>query len=138
MSARLVAAFRGPAHCRREAGAVQWSLAGEDRESGARLEVLLCGTAGLQLPEQLAAPELYESGGDAGDTRWELRSAGSLIPTGARAAQVHRDASAAFARVLPRFDAPWRVRAGWTLLLNLLRLPGAARLLRRLRARGAR
>ena len=147
MNGRRVAAFRGAAQCRRETGAITWSLAGADRDSGTPLEVLLSGAAGLQLPSQLPAPELYEldgdalasnGGGDAGDTRWELRSDGRVIPTGARAVQVHRDASAAFARVLPRFEVPWRVRAGWRLLLNLLRLPGVARLLGWLRARGAR
>ena len=136
MSARLVAAFRGPARCRSEAGAIQWSLAGADRDSGAPLEVLLCGAQGLQLPAELPAAELYESA-EAGSTRWELRSDGRVIPTGARAVQVHRDAAAAFAGVLPRFDAPWKVRFGWWLVLNLLRLPGAACLLRWLRARGA-
>jgi hypothetical protein len=136
MSARLVAAFRGPAQCRREAGAIQWSLAGVDRDSDAPLEVLLCGATGLALPAQLPAPELHEER-DAGTTRWELRSDGHVIPTGAHAVQVHRDASAAFASVLPRFGVPWTVRLGWLLLLNLLRLPGVARLLRWLRARGA-
>jgi hypothetical protein len=137
MSTRLVAAFRGHAQCRREAGAIQWSLVGLDRDSGTPLEVLLSGATGLALPAQLAAAELYESG-DAAATSWELRSAGRVIPTGARAVQVHRDAAAAFAGVLPHFPAPRRVRLGWLLLLNLLRLPGAARLLGWLRARGAR
>jgi hypothetical protein len=137
MSMRRVAAFRGDAQCRRERGAIQWCLAGVDRDSGAPLEVLICGAAGLTLPSVLPEAELYESDG-AGSSSWELRSAGRVIPTGARAVQVHRDAAAAFDSVLPRFGVPWRARIGWLLLLNLLRLPGTARLLARLRARGAR
>jgi len=139
MSARLVAAFRGHAQCRREAGAVQWSLRGIDREGGMPLEVLVSGAPGLQLPEQLASAELHELHELAADgtARYELRSAGRAIPIDARAVQVHRDVGDAFAGVLPRFGVSWRVRLGWLLLLNLLRVPGAARLLGRLRARGA-
>ena len=131
MSAQLLAAFRGVAHCRRGDGAVQWSVCGEDRDSGVRLEVLLSGAAALQLPAQIAAPELYASNG-AG---WELRSRSQAWPLPVRAVQVHRDAAAAFASALPRVAAPWRTRAGWIVLLNLLRVPGLARLLDRLRGR---
>jgi len=49
--------------------------------------------------------------------------------------QVHRAAAAAFAAALPRISPPWTTRAGWWLLLNLLRLPGMAKLLQSLRAR---
>ena len=137
MNERVVAAFRGDAQCRRGVGAIQWSLSGVDRDSGVPLEVLLCGVGALALPSLLAAAELHERR-EGATTSWELRSEGRVIPTGARAVQVHRDATAAFASVLPRFDVPWRVRVGWLLLLNLLRLPGAPRLLQWLRARGAR
>jgi len=136
MNERLVAAFRGHARCRRESGAVQWSLVGIDRDDGAPLEVLLSGAAALQLPAELAAAELHVSD-EAGNARWELRSAGRVIPVGARAVQVHRGAAAACASALPGFRASWTARAGWPLLLNLLRVPGMAQLLRRLRARGA-
>jgi hypothetical protein len=136
MNERMIAAFRGHARCRRESGAVQWSLTGIDRDDGVPLEVLLSGAAALQLPAELAAAELYVSD-EAGNARWELRSGGRVIPTGARAAQVHRGAAAACARVLPGFSAPWTARAGWLLLLNALRVPGMAQLLRRLRSRGA-
>jgi len=50
---------------------------------------------------------------------------------------VHRGAAAACASALPGFRASWAARAGWSLLLNLLRVPGMAQLLRRLRARDA-
>jgi hypothetical protein len=131
VSTQLLAAFRGVAYCRRGSGAVQWCVSGEDRDSGVRLELLLSGATALQLPAQIAAPELHASDG-AG---WELRSRSQVWPLAVRAVQVHRDAAAAFASALPRVAAPWRARAGWIVLLNLLRVPGLARLLGRLRGR---
>jgi hypothetical protein len=137
VSTRLVAAFRGAAQCRRRAGPIHWVLAGVDREGGSALEVMVCGAPALALPAELPDAELHEDA--AGEsTSWVLRSEGRVIPTGARAVQVHRDAAAAFASVLPRFGVPWTVRLGWLMLLTLLRLPGAARLLGWLRSRGAR
>ena len=129
---RLVAAFRDAAQCQRAGGAAQWRLSGLDHDGEGRLEVLLCGTADLQLPAQLPAARLYVSG-EPGAPAWELRSGERVLPLPARAVQVHRGVGAAFARALPPIIAPWRVRAGWVLLLNALRVPGVARLLRRLR-----
>jgi hypothetical protein len=130
-----VAAFRDAALCQRQEGALQWRLTGLDRDGEGRLEVLLCGTASLQLPAQLPAAELYvrdESSAPA----WELRSDATVVPLVARSVQVHRGAAAAFARALPPVLAPWRVRIGWVLLLNALRVPGMASLLQRLRGGG--
>ena len=59
MNTRLVAAFRGHAQCRRADAAVQWCLAGLDRDNGLPLEVLLSGADAMHLPEQLAAAELH-------------------------------------------------------------------------------
>jgi hypothetical protein len=134
MSTRLVAAFRGSALCRRAGGAVQWCVSGLDRDSGATLEVLLSGAAQLQLPAELPGAELHVSD-EPGNPRWELRAGERTYPLAVRAVQVHRGAAAAFAVALPRIAAPWTARAGWWLLLNLLRLPGAAQLLRRFRTR---
>lgn len=135
MSARRVAAFSGDADCRREAGPVHWRIAGNDRDGGAPLEVLLSGGAKLQLPGRLRAAEFYRDD-ESVPPSWELRSAGLVMPLPVRAVQVHRRTDAPFQRALPAFAVPWSVRAGWFLLLNLLRLPGMARLLRRLRSRG--
>ena len=134
MSERLVAAFRGNAQCRRETGAVQWCLGGLDRDSGLPLEVLLSGAAALRLPARLHAAELYVRD-EAARESWELRGNGDVYPLAVRAVQVHRGAALAFAHSLPQVAVPWRVRAGWWLLLNLLRVPGMARLLRNLRDR---
>lgn len=132
MSERLVAAFRGSVACRRESGAVQWCLSGVDRDSGAALEVLLSGAAGLDLPAQFADAALYVRG-EATAAAWELRSSGQPLPLAVRAVQVHRPAAAAFEAALPRNPAPWSVRAGWFVLLNLVRVPGMARLLQKIR-----
>lgn len=114
---------------------MQWRLIGLDRDGEGRLEVLLCGTSSLQLPAQLPAAELYVRD-ELAAPAWELRSGERVVPLTAQAVQVHRDAGAAFARALPPLLAPWRVRAGWVLLLNALRVPGMARLLQRLRGAG--
>ena len=134
MNTRLVAAFRGPAQCRREAGAVRWCIKGLDRDSGGPLEVLLSGAAGVQLPAELVTAEVHVRD-EFANASWELRGNGTAFLLAVRAVQVHRGAAAAFASALPKFSAPWTTRAGWWLLLHLLRLPGMARLLRKLRAR---
>jgi hypothetical protein len=47
----------------------------------------------------------------------------------------HRDVSREFLAALQLPQASWRARSGWWLLLNLLRIPGAAQLLQWLRSR---
>ena len=134
MNTRLVAAFRGNAQCRRESGAVHWCIEGLDRDSEAALEVLLSGAAALQLPAELLSAELHVRD-ESANASWELHANGTVYPLAVRAVQVHRGAAAAFAGALPRICAPWTTRAGWWLLLNLLRLPGMAQLLGRRRPR---
>ena len=132
MSTRLVAAFNGEVRCVRESGAVQWRLSGADRDGAGALDVMLCGVSDLQLPDLLPASELHVSG-EPGQPIWELRGNGNVRVLGARSVQVHRSAGAPFARALPAVTAPWTVRAGWALLLNALRVPGLASLLRKFR-----
>ena len=127
---RLVAAFADTARCRREDGAVQWCIHGTDRDGGAPLELLLSGAGALQLPAEVPGAELHRR--EAADSSgWELHGNGAPIPLPVRAVQVHRGAAAAFARALPQPPNPWSTRAQWWLLLNLLRIPGVARLLGR-------
>jgi hypothetical protein len=135
MNERLVAAFRGDVACRRESGAVQWCLSGVDRDSGAALEVLLSGAVALHLPAQFVDVTLYVRD-EAALAAWELRSPGGSLPLAVRAVQVHRRADTAFEAALPRTIAPWSVRAGWYVLLNLVRVPGMARLLEKIRGHG--
>ena len=132
MNTRLAAAFRGSAQCRAETGAIQWSIRGRDRDSGDVLEILLSGAAGLDLPPDLPGAELHVRD-EAANPSWELRAAGKVFALPVRSVQVHRGAAAAFAAALPRLSAPWSTRAGWSVLLTLLRVPGVAYLLRRIR-----
>jgi hypothetical protein len=132
MSTRLVAAFNGDVRCVRASVATQWRLSGADRDGAGALDVMLCGVPDLQLPELLSAVELHVSG-EPEQPIWELRGNGNVRVLAARSVQVHRGAGAPFARALPAVTAPWTVRAGWALLLNALRVPGVASLLRRLR-----
>ena len=48
---------------------------------------------------------------------------------------VQHDVSREFFAALPPVRARWLPRIGWTLLLNLLRVPGVPALLQRLRSR---
>ena len=132
MSERLIAAFRGQARCRREAGAVQWCIDGTDRDTGVALEVLLSGAVALQLPALLSDATLYVMD-ESASPWWELRSAGQSQALAVRAVQVHRDAASAFYNALPQQVAPATARLGWIALLNVLRVPGLAQLLHRLR-----
>ena len=115
---------------------MHWRLHGRDRDGEGTLDVLVCGAASVELPAQLPDAELYVRD-EQGTPAWELRSGERVLPLPAQAVQVHRGAAAAFARALPPAAAPWRVRAGWVLLLNALRVPGMARLLQRLRGAGS-
>ncbi|MBS0388130.1 MAG: hypothetical protein JSR15_06580 [Proteobacteria bacterium] len=136
MNTRLVAAFRGEVQCRREAGAVRWRLAGQDRDGGGALELMLSGPADAPMPAPWRDAELHVRG-EPDHPAWEWRSGAQVQMLAARAVQVHRGAAAAFAEALPRVVAPWTVRAGWVLLLDALRVPGMVRLLQRLRGGSA-
>jgi hypothetical protein len=132
MSTRMLAAFSGEVQCTRETGAVTWRLSGTDRDGACALDVMLCGVAELQLPARLPASELHV-GDETENPACELRTAGAVQRFAARSVQVHRGAGAAFSRALPVVTAPWTARAGWALLLDALRVPGVAGVLRRLR-----
>jgi hypothetical protein len=134
VNTRQIAVFQGPVQCLGEAGAVQWCIRGVDRDSGMPMEVLLSGAAALQLPVQLRDAELHVRD-ELENTSWELRGNGAVIPLPIRAAQVHRYPATDFAAALPRIATQGRTRAGWWLLLNLLRVPGMTSLLRALRGR---
>ena len=58
MSSRIIAAFRDGAQCHREAGAVQWSISGVDKDWAMPLEVLLSGAASIELPARFGTAEL--------------------------------------------------------------------------------
>jgi hypothetical protein len=138
-----------------QAGAQPGSLwlHGEERGTGGqRAQVFFSGArtaapmrpAGLQgpaqsgsmaLPAQWQAVQVCELVDGQGRHDWQLRGSQGIAHVAARAVQVHREPVQAFYQALP-FQAPSRlVRLGWCLLLALLRIPGVASLLARLRSR---
>ena len=58
-----------------------------------------------------------------GGVSLQLAALEGVFVVGVRAVRLHRDASQRFFRVVPPPRVPVRTRAGWALLLRLLRLP---------------
>jgi hypothetical protein len=129
-------AFTDAVRCTRAAGAVNLVL------SGGATELLFEGaTEQAPLPAQLRAARVLEvsdtsASAAAGRRAFRIETSNLSIELQARAVQLHRDAAVEFFRAVPPPRVPSRVRLGWWLLLSLLRLPGAASLLRIIR--GAR
>ena len=115
-------------------------LHGEERGTGVqRAQVFFSGIhSGVQsvaaLPAQWQAVQVYERI-EQGVRSWRICAGQETADVGARAVQVHREPVRAFYQALPS-QAPSRpARLGWMILLALLRIPGAAPLLARLRSR---
>ncbi len=91
-----------------------------------------------RLPPALHAVSLSEYAlppNDSAPRRLRLQSRELQLDLAARSLQLHRDvARAFFGAVLPP-RVPFGRRLGWAALLALLRIPGAERLLLRLRGR---
>lgn len=128
---RQVAAFAGPVQCQRAAGNGQLHLHGRDAEADGELHVWINGR---NLPPVLAAlrdVRLFELQGEP--VRWQLQAPGVDMPLAARSVQVHRPMTRVFNAAVPPVAAKPLVLALWATLLTLLRLPGAASLLRKFR-----
>jgi hypothetical protein len=63
--------------------------------------------------------------------RFELVSGQQRLTLQARTVQSHRAVGAAMFAAVPATPLPWSLRAGWSLLLSVLRIPGVGRLLLR-------
>jgi len=120
--------IKGAVSCERTRGAVNLLL----RARG--VEVLFNGAETSALPDTLhdvgvtqVAPTM-----DA-DRCFRIDSAELRTQLRARGVQIHRDAAAAMFAALPTTTVPLRVRAGWTLLLCVLRVPGVGGLIVRRR-----
>lgn len=133
---RELVAFTDAVQCTRADGAVNLVLSGD------ATELLFEGATAVAVPAQLRGARVLEvadvagDGAAAGRRRFRIEAAGLKIDLQARAVQLHRDAAAEFFGAVPPPRVPLRVRLGWWLLLWLLRIPGAASLLRMIR--GAR
>ena len=126
MNTRLVAAFRGNAQCRREVERSSGASAGLDVTPALAWKCCSAVPPACSCRHSWPAPELMCS--RAANARWEFAATARHVPAcGARRAGAPRRA-AAFAAALPGTRAV-ATRAGWWLLLGLLRIPGLARLL---------
>jgi hypothetical protein len=122
----VVAEFSGEAHC--EQRGRQLHISGAERGSTLPLRVVFGGCEVNSIPERLQELRIVGA-----MPEWQL-SAGQLrYAVNARAVQVLRDMSTLTIKALPGAAPSWRGRLGWALLLNLLRIPGAASALKFLR-----
>jgi hypothetical protein len=134
--------FDGKVECRYASGPVNLVLSGWEnsaaepstRHAAAALFRGATIPMGAPLmPPWLNAVRLFELEAPAGPQCYLLRSQELQLEFEADSMQLHRDAAREFFAAVPPPAVPWRVRLGWTLLLSLLRLPGAGALLSRLR-----
>jgi hypothetical protein len=139
--------FDGAVECRAGTGAINLSLLGFERHgTTAKIrspaEALFASATptaaatahGLgALARRLHEVRIFELAAAPG-TRLILLSSRELqLELTVRSLQLHRDAGREFFRAVPPPRVPLGRRLGWTLLLLVLRLPGAERLLLRLR-----
>jgi hypothetical protein len=133
---RIIADFEGAVASAPASPAINCKLSGVDRALKVPLEVHFSGARspsgipGAQRLENVRVSEL--SGGD--EPVWLVEAASINYRLHARAVQVHRMGAAAFYAALPGERLRLGTRAGWALLLNVLRIPGAARLIGWLRS----
>ena len=139
---RELIAFDGTVECRLESGPINLTLRGYERSAGragsrvgaAALFGAAATTSGMEvLPAKLHDLHLFELDEQAGLHCFEIRARELQLTLQARTLQLHRDAGRAFFGAVPPPRVLWRRRLGWALLLWVLRLPGAERLLARLR-----
>jgi hypothetical protein len=136
MNQRILATFRGPVDCLHSAGAVNLVLRGKERDSGVPLELLFSGASLARTGNSLRDIEVLELIDERAHHFWQIRTPDANFEILARAVQIHRGAARAFAHAVPPPRVPLQVRWGWTALLWALRVPGAAGLAMRWRARG--
>jgi hypothetical protein len=67
--------------------------------------------------------------GPDGLHRYRIESQELNVELQSRSLQLHRAAGAELFGAVPPARVPWHVRAGWGLLLSLLRVPGAGHVL---------
>lgn len=129
----VLAAFAGSVHCERQPAGAQLRLRGNARDDGAPLLVCFSGAAPVDLPHVLSNVDVLAP--PSGSRLWSLQSGSFRAHIAARGVQVVRDASAAMSAAVPPVPPKPTQTLFWFLLLNLLRIPGAAALLQRLRSR---
>lgn len=138
MSGAARARFQGPVQADRRAGGALLVLQGIEHGSGLPLSVSFSGRESAPISSALTdvvVTEADEATPGATVRRWLLHSAAGEMLVQARAIHVQRDVSARFAAAVPACRASIASRAGWIVMLNLVRVPGVLRLMQRLRSR---
>ena len=130
---RLIAAFAGAVQIGAASPAVNCRLSGAEAGTGIALEVHFSGARGGLGAGTHRELKVFECRAGA-DRYWLLQQGSARHVLQARAAQVHRMPGAAFFAAVPAPQLTLATRAGWVLLLNFLRLPGAPRLVAWLRS----
>jgi hypothetical protein len=132
---RLIAAFAGAVQIGAASPAVNCRLAGAEQGTGIALEVHFSGASADAPVGTLTDVRVFEQSRGT-ERHWLLLAGGARHVLQARAAQVHRMPSAAFYAAVPPPRLTIATRLGWIALLNMLRIPGAARLVAWFRSRG--
>lgn len=129
----VLAAFAGSVRCERQPAGAQLRLRGTARDDGAPLIVCFSGAASADLPHVLS--DLTVLAPPAGSRLWSLQAGSFRAHIAARGVQVLRDVTAPVFAAVPPVPPARAQTLLWFLLLNLLRIPGLAGLLQRLRGR---
>jgi hypothetical protein len=124
--------FEGDVQCGPCNAVINLWLRGRVRTpSGASdVDLFFSGASVLTLPPLLHETRVLELDTDPGGLhRYRIESRELNVDLQARSLQLHRAAGAQLFGAVPPTRVPWHVRAGWALLLSLLRLPGVGHLL---------
>jgi len=132
MSAHVLASLQAPIVWHWRTGAVNLIITGTEIASGLPVTVLF-SRARVMLPDTPPRDMEIRQRDDVGGG-WQIIADGIEAPVRARAVQVHRAATQAFSSALEPVRVAAPTRLGWTLLLQLLRVPGVGTLLARLRS----
>jgi hypothetical protein len=139
---RELIAFDGAVECRVETGAVTVMLRGFERSGAApgsrtAAQAMIAGSSATEpmraLPARLHEVHLFELAAAPGARRLLLSAREIQLELACRSLQVHRDVGRVFFGAVPPPRVSLKRRLGWTVLLLILRIPGAGRLLAQLR-----
>jgi hypothetical protein len=123
-------AFEGEVSCQGGDGAVNLWLRGRSRVDGrlSNMDVFFNG-ATASLPQSMRDVRVTELPTSQAPRRYRIDSHDMSIELQARSMQSHRAAAEQLFGAVPRARVPWRMRAGWAVLLAVLRLPGVGPLI---------
>jgi hypothetical protein len=135
--------FEGPVQCVAQPHSGDWRLRGRLRSAdagkpSASVELLLSGMRSVasvpRLPprlNELRVQLVANLPQERGAYRLQLGAREGSFVLEVQALRVHHDVSRSFYHALPRIPLPPLTRAGWAVLLTLLRVPLVSRLLNR-------